>query len=230
MSRRYKQPWLVQRPMPRITAFADSPDEGQGLARDMRVRWALEEVGQPYEVGLVSIKALKEPSHRKLNPFGQIPTWQEGDLTLFESGAIILYIANTHSGLLPDSSPVRERGIMWMFAALNTVEPPIVEHEIASYFERDKPWADEHRAMVEKRVHDRLRALSEWLGERSWLEDAFSAGDLMMVMVLRRLEGTDLVAHYPNLAAYVARGQARPAYGRAFADQKAVFDASTKGN
>jgi glutathione S-transferase len=214
---------------PTITAFESSPDRGQGLARDMRVRWALEEVGQPYEVRLVSFKAMKEPAHRALHPFGQIPTYEEGDLVLFESGAIVLHIAEHYQGLLPDDANARARAITWMFAALNTVEPPIVEREQAPYAEGDKPWYKERLPMIEGRVRGRLDELSSRLGDADWLDEAFSAGDLMMVMVLRRLEGTGILEEYPSLSAYVARGQARPAYKRAFAAQLAVFTAASTG-
>ncbi|MEA3008381.1 MAG: glutathione S-transferase [Sphingomonadales bacterium] len=206
-----------------ITAFESSPDEGQGLARDMRVRWALEEVGLPYEVRLVSFKEMKEPEHLARHPFGQIPTFEEGDLVLFESGAIILHVAERHPGLLPKEPNARARAIAWMWAALNTVEPPIVELEFFRLFESDKRWSEERLPMVQDRIRTRLDQLSARLGEGDWLDGEFSAGDLMMVMVLRRLEGEGLVEEYPNLAAYVARGEARPAYQRAFAAQLAVF-------
>jgi glutathione S-transferase len=189
----------------------------------MRVRWALEEVGQPYEVRLVSFKAMKEPAHRKLHPFGQIPTYEEGDLVLFESGAIIFHIAERHAGLLPSDANARARAITWIFAALNTVEPPIVEREQAPYQERDKPWYEERLPMIEDRVRARLDDLSSRLGDADWLDGAFSAGDLLMVLVLRRLEGTGILEEYPNLSTYVARGEARPAYKRAFDAQLAVF-------
>src|SRR5687768_652668 len=209
---------------PTITAFERSPDGGKGLGRDMRVRWALEEVGQPYEVRLLSFAAMKEPAHRRLHPFGQIPTYEEGDLALFESGAIIFHIAERHAGLLPRDANARARAITWMFAALNTVEPPIVDLEQSEYAEGDKPWFKEERLPVLKeRIRGRLRELSNRLGDADWLDGEFSAGDLMMVMVLRRLDGTGLVDEYPKLAAYVARGVARPAYKRAFAAQRAVF-------
>ncbi len=208
---------------PTITAFAASPDRGRGLARDMRVRWALEEVGQPYDVRLVSFKAMKEPAHLELHPFGQIPTYEEGDLALFESGAIILHIAERHAGLLPEDANGRARAIAWMFAALNTVEPPIVERSMAMILERDKSWHEERLLMLNDRVRVRLKQLSDRLGKADWLDGAFSAGDLLMVTVLRRLDGSGEVEKFPNLAAYVARGEARPAYQRAFADQLAVF-------
>src|SRR6516164_1704638 len=208
---------------PTITAFKSSPDRGRGLARDMRLRWALEEAGQPYEVRFLSFGAMKEAAHRALHPFGQIPTYQEGDLALFESGAIILHIAERHAGLLPADANARARAITWMFAALSTVEPPIVELGSAALLERDKPWYEQRRPILEARVRDRLDDLSQRLGDADWLDGAFSAGDLLMVTVLRRLDGTGLVQSYPNLSAYVARGEARPAYRRAFEDQLAVF-------
>ena len=208
---------------PTITAFERSPDRGRGLARDMPVRWALEEVGQPYEVRLLSFKAMKEPAHLALHPFGQIPTYQEGGLALFESGAIVFHIAERHAGLLPDNANARARAITWMFAALSTVEPPIVDRSMATLLERDKSWYEERLALLEDRVHVRLGELSSRLGRADWLDGAFSAGDLLMVTVLRRLDGSGMLEKYPNLCAYVARGEARPAYKRAFDDQLAVF-------
>lgn len=212
-----------------ITAFERSPDGGRGLARDIRVRWVLEEVGQPYDVRLLSFKAMKEPAHLALHPFGQIPTYEEGDLALFESGAIVFHIAEHHAGLLPDDVNARARAIMWMFAALNTMEPPIVERELASYVERDKIWYEERRAILDDRVRVRLDELSGRLGDADWLDGAFSAGDLLMVSVLRRLEGSGVLEDYPNLSAYVARGGARPAYKRAFDAQLAVFTTVSAG-
>jgi len=209
--------------IPTITAFERSPDRGRGLARDMRVRWALEEVGRPYKVRLLAFSEMKEPTHRALHPYGQIPTYEEGDLVLFESGAIVFHIAECHAGLLPDSASARARAIAWMFAALNTIEPPIVDRSMATLLERDKTWHAERLAMLEDRVHVRLHELSTRLGNADWLDGAFSAGDLLMITVLRRLNGSGLLEKYPNLCAYVARGEARPAYKRAFADQLAVF-------
>ena len=213
--------------IPTITAFESSPDRGQGLARDMRIRWALEEVDQPYEVRLVSFREMKEPAHLALHPFGQIPTYEEGDLALFETGAIILHIAQRHAGLLPDDANARARAIAWMFAALNTVEPPIVERTAAVLMERDKPWYEARLPILDDRVRARLGQLSVRLGEADWLDGAFSAGDLMMVSVLHRSESSGILAEYPNLVAYLARGHARPAYKRAFADQLAVFTGQT---
>ena len=205
-----------------ITAFERSPDGGKGLARDTRVRWALEEVGQPYEVRLVSFQAMKERAHLALNPFGQIPTYQEGDLALFETGAIVFHIAERHAGLLPDEANDRARAITWMFAALNTVEPPVLELGTARLLEGDKPWSKERMPLVEGRIRNRLNQLSARLGGAEWLDGAFSAGDLMMVSVLLRLKPSGLLNEYPNLAAYLARGEARPAYKRAFDAQLAV--------
>ena len=205
-----------------ITAFERSPDGGRGLARDTRVRWALEEVGQPYEVRLVSFSEMREPAHMALHPFGQIPTYQEGSLVLFETGSIVLRIAERHPGLLPQDGDARARAITWMFAALNTVEPPILELANARLLEGDKPWANERAPLVEGRVRDRLGQLSDRLDDGEWLDGAFSAGDLMMVSVLLRLKMSGILNNFPNLAAYVARGEARPAYERAFAAQLAV--------
>jgi glutathione S-transferase len=212
-----------------ITAFERSPDGGKGLARDTRVRWALEEVGQPYEVRLVSFRAMKEPAHLRLHPFGQIPTYEEDGLVLFETGAIVLHLAQRHQGLLPDDANARARTIAWMFAALNTVEPPILDLVIAKFQEGDKPWAKERLPLVENRIRQRLTQLAARLGDAEWLDGAFSAGDLMMVSVLLRLRPSGILGEFPILAAYVARGEARPAYERAFAAQWAVNAARPQG-
>ena len=206
-----------------ITAFEASPDRGQGLARDTRVRWALEEVGQPYAVRLVSFRQMKEPAHLALHPFGQIPTYEEGDLALFETGSILFHIAQRHPGLLPADANARARAITWMFAAISTVEPPILDLQTAKLLEGDKPWSKERLPMVMDRVRDRLKQLSARLGSADWLDGAFSAGDLMMVHVLQRLKPSGILGEYPNLADYVARGEARPAFKRAFEAQLAVF-------
>jgi len=205
-----------------ITAFERSPDGGKGLARDTRVRWALEEVGLPYAVRLVSFRAMKEPAHLALHPFGQIPTYEEGALALFETGSIVFHIAQRHAGLLPDDADARSRAVTWMFAALSTVEPPILELGTARLLEGDKPWTRARLPLVEDRIRDRLKPLSARLGSADWLDGAFSAGDLMMVSVLLRLRSSGLLDDYPTLAAYVARGEARGAYKRAFDAQLAV--------
>ncbi|UPG87426.1 glutathione S-transferase family protein [Luteibacter aegosomatis] len=205
-----------------ITAFERSPDGGKGLARDTRVRWALEEAGQPYEVRLVSFADMKKPAHLARHPFGQIPTYEEGDLTLFETGSIVFHIAQRHAGLLPEDAAARARAITWMFAALNTVEPPILELVTVKVFEGDKPWSPERLPLVMDRIRARLTPLSARLGEGEWLDGAFSVGDLLMVSVLLRLRMSGVLDEYPNLARYVARGEERPAYRRAFASQLAV--------
>ncbi|WP_374469811.1 glutathione S-transferase family protein [Phenylobacterium sp.] len=215
--------------VPTITAFERSPDRGRGLARDLRVRWALEEVGQPYEVRLLSFAEMKEPGHRAIHPFGQVPTYEAGALALFESGAIVLHIAERHAGLLPQDPDARARSIAWMFAALNTVEPPIFERALATILERDEPWYAARLAKLEDAIRLRLGDLARRLGESEWLDGAFSAGDLLMVTVLRRVAGSPLLDAHPNLAAYVARAEARPAYRRAFDDQLAVFTAASDG-
>jgi glutathione S-transferase len=213
--------------IPTITAFERSPDRGRGLARDLPVRWALEEVGQPYEVRLVSFGEMKEPAHLALQPFGQIPTYEEGDLALFESGAIVLHIAQRRAGLLPADANARARAVTWMFAAKSTIEPPIVERGAAALLERDAPWYAARQPLLEDRVRVRLGELSRRLGDADWLDGAFSAGDLLMVAVLRRLNGSGLLEEVPNLSAYVARGEARPAFRRAFEAQLAVFIAAS---
>lgn len=209
-----------------ITAFERSPDGGRGLARDTRVRWALEEVGQPYEARLLSFTAMKEPAHLALHPFGQIPTFEDGDFALFETGAIVFHIAERHAGLLPGDAQARARAIMWMFAALNTVEPPILDLVTTKVLESDQPWSKERLPLVEGRIRVRLQQLSDRLGDAEWLDGAFSAGDLLMVSVLLRLKASGLLGEHANLSAYVARGEARSAYKRAFDAQLAVFTAS----
>jgi glutathione S-transferase len=211
---------------PTITVFEKSPDRGRGLARDLRVRWALEEVGQPYDVRLVSFAEMKEPSYRALQPFGQIPTYKEGDLNLFESGAIVFHIAERHEGLMPKDANARARAITWVFASLNTVEPPLVELTVAKLFERDKPWFEQRVPIVEDRARKMLGDLSNRLGDAEWLDGAFNVGDLMTAAVLFRAKGSGILDPYPNLLAYVARGEARPAFKRAFAAQLAVFNSA----
>jgi glutathione S-transferase len=205
-----------------ITAFERSPDGGKGLARDTRVRWALEEAGLPYDVRFVSFAEMKEPAHLAVHPFGQIPTFEEGDLALFETGAIVFHIAERHTALLPEDPDARARAITWMFAALSSVEPPILDLQTAKFAEGDKPWAQERMQLVFDRIRARLRQLADHLGDAEWLDGRFSAGDLLMVSVLLRLRMSGILDEFPTLAAYVARGEARPAYQRAFAAQLAV--------
>lgn len=205
-----------------ISAFERSPDGGKGLARDTRVRWALEEVGQPYEVRLLSFAALKEKSYLNIHPFGQIPTYEDGDLVIFETGAIVLHIAEQYAGLLPEDAKAKSRAISWIFAALNTIEPPILDLSIAKVLENDKAWSEQRLPLVKDRVRNKLKPLSAYLGEKSWLEDEFSAGDLMMISVLLRLRASGILLEFPNLDDYVTRGESRPAYQRAFAAQLAI--------
>ncbi|HWU74116.1 MAG TPA: glutathione S-transferase family protein [Sphingomonas sp.] len=205
-----------------ITAFERSPDGGKGLARDTRVRWALEEAGLPYDVRLVSFAAMKEPAHLALHPFGQIPTFEEGDLALFETGAIVFHIAERDTNLLPQDRDARARAITWMFAALSSMEPPILDLQTAKFAEGDKPWAQERLPLVIDRIRARLSQLADRLGDAEWLDGAFSAGDLLMVSVLLRLRMSGILDEFPTLAAYVARGEARPAYQRAFVAQLAI--------
>ena len=206
---------------PTITAFERSPDRGRGLARDMRVRWALEEVGQPYAVRLLSFEAMRQPAHRARHPFGQIPTYEQDGLVLFESGAIVLHIAQTHPGLLPEAPDAKLRAVSWMFAALNTIEPPVFERALCVVLERETPWFAERLETLDKRV--RQRELSLHLGQSPWLDGEFSAGDLLMLSVLLRLQGSTLLEAHPNLVEYLARGTARPAFQRAFEAQAEVF-------
>lgn len=212
--------------IPTITAFKNSPDRGQGLARDMRLRWAFEVVGQPYDVRLLTFEEMKQPAYLAQHPFGQIPIYQEGDLVLFETGAILLHIAERHAGLLPQDVNARARAISWMFAALNTIEPPILERATAMLLEHDKPWTAERLPLIDARIRTRFCELSDYLGQAEWLDGAFSVADLMMVSVLLRLRSSGLLDEYPKLFAYIARAEARPAYQRAFADQLAVFKAA----
>ncbi len=215
--------------MPTITAFKSSPDKGVGLARDMRIRWALEEVDQPYDVRLVTFEEMKEPAHLRLQPFGQIPTYEDGDLSLFELGAIVFHIAERHDGLLPTDDVARAKVISWMFAALNTIEPPIVERDYVKFFEKGKIWQAERFAMVDERIKTRLDQLAADFGDRTWLVGTFSAADILMVHAIRRLEGSGVLDGYPVFTDYIARAAERPAYKRAFQAQHQVFlDASSR--
>ncbi|HTT96814.1 MAG TPA: glutathione S-transferase family protein [Rhizomicrobium sp.] len=212
---------------PILTAFKASPDRGRDLARDMPVRWALEEVGQDYDVHLVTFEEMKQPAYLARHPFGQIPTYEEDGLVLFESGAIVLHVAEMRPGLLPDEARARARAIGWLFSALSTIEPPILDLQTAVLLENDKPWAADRLLLVKDRIRARLNALSKRLGDADWLDGAFSAGDLMTIAVLRRLRASGLLDEFANVATYVARGEARPAFQRAFAAQLAVFTAAS---
>ena len=214
---------------PTITAFADSPDRGRGFARDMRVRWALEEVGQPYDVRLLSFEEMKQPPHLALQPFGQIPTYEDRTVRLFETGAIIMHIANAHPGLLPTDPAARGRAIAWLFASLSTVEPVVIAREAALLEEADKPWSDARMPLMEDRIRNRFGFLQDALGERDWLTGEFTAADLMMTEVLLRLDDEDdpggiaLLGEVPALKRYTERAKARPAFQRALADQHSVY-------
>jgi glutathione S-transferase len=211
---------------PVITAFRDSPDRGRGVARDMRVRWALEEAGVAYDVRLVTFEEMKQPAHKAIHPFGQIPTFEDGDVAIFESGAITFHIAQSYPGLLPDAPGPRASAVAWMFAALNTIEPPILDREVAHFTERDKPWHAERQPGLEQRIRARLDDLAAYLGDSDWLVGDFTAADIVMVTVLRRLGSSAILDACPTLTAYIARAEARPAYQRAYADQYAVFEKS----
>lgn len=211
--------------LPTITAFDWVPDVARGQVRDLRVRWALEEVGQPYAVRYLSQGEQKQPAHRALQPYGQVPTFEDGTLTLFESGAIVLHVAE-RGALLPDDAAGRAHALEWSFAALNSVEPPIMDLAIATLFEADAPWSAPRLPAIEQRIRERLSDTARRLGDREWYRDRFSAGDLLMIAVLRILRDDALLAEQPTLLAYVERGEARPAFARALADQMAGFTGS----
>lgn len=206
-----------------ITAFRQVPPFAQGVVRDLRVRWALEEAGLSYEQELLGIGENRSAAYRARQPFGQVPAYDDGDVGMFESGAIVLHVAAGCDALLPAEPRARARATTWVFAALNTVEPPIATLAELDLFHRDEPWAPLRRPGAVAAVQGRLDDLAAWLGGREWLEERFTAGDLMMTTVLRILRDTDLVTRMPVLDAYVRRGEARPAFGRALAAQMAVF-------
>jgi glutathione S-transferase len=207
----------------KVSAFRWAPPFAQGLVRDLRVRWALEEAGVAYDERLLSLGDHKSEAYRQLQPFGQVPAYEEDDLVLFESGAIVLHIAERSEALLPSEPKARARATTWMFAALNTVEPPIMFLNQIDQQPTDNDWAKEQRKAVVGAVEGRLAALAERLDGRTYLEDRFTAGDLLMTTVLRILRNTDLVSQVPSLAAYQMRCEARPAFQKALADQMAVF-------
>jgi len=206
-----------------ITAFDWAPDFARGQVRDLRVRWALEETGQDYCVRSLAQGQQKKLAHRALQPFGQVPTYEEGDLTLFESGAIVWHIADRFPGLMPEGPAGRCRALEWLFAALNTVEPPIMDRAQMTIFEAMEPWSAPRLPGVDERITERLQETSDRLGTADWFGGSFSAGDLMMVSVLRIIEGEGLVEAFPNLSRYIARATGRPAFQQALADQLAGF-------
>lgn len=206
-----------------LTVFAASPDHGRGLARDMAVRWALEEIGRAYEVRTVALADLQSAAHLARQPFGQIPAWEENGVTLFESGAIVLHLAQGEEGLLPTDPAARARTLTWMFAAASTVEPVVVHLETARRAYGTQPWREPALAPLVDMVSRRLDPLEQILSGRTWLEDSFTAADLLMIQVLRRLEGTTLLEARPALSGWMARGRARPAFQRAFAAQQETW-------
>lgn len=206
-----------------LTAFRQVPPFAQGVVRDLRVRWALEEADMPYEQELLAVGENHLPAYRARQPFGQVPAYDDEDVRMFESGAIVLHIAAGCDALLPAEPRARARATTWLFAALNTVEPPVAHLAELDLFHREEPWAPLRRPGAVAAVQGRLDELAAWLGQREWLEKRFTAGDLMMTTVLRILRDTDLVTRMPVLDAYVRRCEARPAFGRALAAQMAVF-------
>lgn len=214
-------------PLGTLTVFAGSPDRGRGLARDMTVRWALEELGLPYRVRPVAMADLQRADHLSLQPFGQIPAYEDAGIVLFETGAIVLHLAGQRPGLLPTDQAARARTISWMFAAANTLEPPVIHLETAGFAYAGQPWEAAAYRPLEDVIGRRLAALDRHLAGRDWLEEDFSAGDLLMIQVLRRLGGTGLTSPHPCVLTYVARGEDRPAFRRAFAAQLETYRSTT---
>ncbi|WP_118857908.1 glutathione S-transferase family protein [Sphingomonas mesophila] len=204
-----------------ITAFRWVPPFAAGLVRDQRLRWALEEIGLPYRVRLLGFE--RPADYVKEQPFDQVPTYREGELLMFETGAIVQHIGEKDERLLPRDPVGRMRAIQWCFAALNSVEPAITNFSLIDIFYADQEWAKLRRSGAEEFARLKLKRVADWLGTREWLEDRFTIGDLLMVTVLRNLRQTDLVNAHPVLGPYLARGEARPAFQRALADQLATF-------
>ncbi len=207
-----------------VTAFRWVPDFARGQVRDLRVRWALEEAGIPYQSRPLTFDEKETPEYRRLQPFGQVPAMQDGELELFESGAIVLNIAERSERLMPADERGRDRARAWLIAALNSIEPPLGAMVGTRLFHGDEPWAEGAEKSFGELASMRLTSLSRWLGEKDWLEDSFTCGDLMMATVLRIPEA-EMLQRWPNLAAYLARCEARPAFQRALAAQLADFDA-----
>ena len=208
-----------------VSAFRQVPDFAKGLVRDLRVRWALEEVGLDYRVRLLGTP---RPTDYILDqPFDQVPCFSDGEVRIFESGAIVQYIGEKSEGLLPREPEARYRAIQWTYAAINSVEPAILNVFAVTIFHADQEWAKLRRPGAEEFARLKLKRVSDWLGEKQWLEgDSFTIGDLIMVTTLRFLNHTGMVAEFPNLAAYQKRGEARPAFQRALSAQLAVFAAN----
>ena len=206
-----------------VTAFRWVPDFAAGLVRDLRIRWALEEIDRPYRVRLFDAMHPRPAEYFHEQPFGQVPAFRDDQVQLFESGAILIHLAIEEERLLPIDRNARMRGVAWMIAALNSVEPALFELAAIDLFHRGEDWTRQRRPQVVEAIEARLKRLADALGDKQWLEGRFTIGDLMMVSVLRNLRHTDLVAKQPTLSAYVARGEARPAFQRALTDQLAVF-------
>lgn len=207
----------------KVSVFRAVPPFAQGLVRDLRVRWALEEAGQAYTEHVIGPEDQKSPAYRRLQPFGQVPAYQEGDLVLFESAAIVHHVAQQCEALMPADPASRARITAWMFAAMNTIEPHVLNLVAIDLFHAEEEWAKARRPAAAEMVQKRLQDLATVLGERSYLEDRFTAADLLMTTVLRFLRHTDIVARIPALENYRLRCEARPAFQRALAAQMAVF-------
>ena len=206
-----------------ITAFRWVPPFAQGLVRDLRLRWALEEIGRPYSVRLLDATKPRPAEYFYEQPFGQVPIYKDNEVELFESGAILIHLGMQDERLLPGDTQGRMRGIAWLIAALNSIEPTIFPLILVNVFNRDEAWANEARPKFMERIEGRLKGLSDSLGEKEWLEDRFTVGDLMMVTALRQLRNDDVLTRFPNISAYVKRGEERPAFQKALSDQLAVF-------
>ncbi|HEY0629841.1 MAG TPA: glutathione S-transferase family protein [Sphingomicrobium sp.] len=206
-----------------VTAFRWVPDFAKGLVRDLRIRWALEEIERPYRVRLLDALNPRPADYFQEQPFGQVPAYRDEQVQLFESGAILIHLGIDDERLLPLERNARMRSVAWLIAALNSVEPMIFELVNIDIFNRDQEWAKLRRSQVEEKIDNRLKLLADALGDREWFEDRFSIGNMMMVSVLRNLRHTDIVSRHPRLAEFVARGEERPAFQRALADQLATF-------
>ncbi|MEO8812180.1 MAG: glutathione S-transferase family protein [Caulobacteraceae bacterium] len=206
-----------------LTAFRWVPEFAQGYVRDLRVRWALEEAGLDYEVVLIDPEIQASESYRRWQPFGQVPAWRDDAVEMFESGAIVLHLATLSEGLSPADAAGRARVATWVIAALNSIEPFVQNLIQLNVFHAGEAWTDERRPEVEAMLEGRLAALGVWLGGKDWLEATFTAGDIVMVAVLRELAGGAILAKFPTLEAYVRRGEARPAFARAMEAQMATY-------
>ena len=206
-----------------VTAYRWVPDFAQGLVRDLRVRWALEEIDRPYRVRLLDVTKPRPDEYFCEQPFGQVPAYRDDEVQLFESGAILIHLGLQDERLLPADHVQRMRAIAWLIASLNSVEPAIFPLLMINVFNKGEPWTEEARPKFLERLNSRLKCLSDALGDKEWLEERFTIADLMLVTVLRQLRSGKTVDQFPNLAALVARGEARPAFQRALADQLEVF-------